>query len=349
MIILVTALYAVFVLVAVTNLLWMRRPTGKSSTCFEVMIPARNEAHQIANAVAPLASQGVKVTVLNDASTDETAEVATAAGARVVSIHEDLPVGWTGKTRACHELSLQASSEWVVFLDADTLPGELFASTLSAELDTLPKSVVCVTGFPRLLAGRGLEPAYLGWVPWILLATNPFGIVTKSQRGHNRFTNGQFAAWRREDLASLRPYEVVRGEVLEDVKIGRYLARERKTVLTLNVSEILSVRMYETLGEAFRGMSKNSAEIANSVLGSVLLATFLVFVGFGWALCGVWALPLLAMLILSKWITDRIVRYPAWTAPLIPFTCVGAAITIVYSAFLKRRGKISWKGRTYHA
>jgi hypothetical protein len=333
--------------VALTNLIWMRRPRDRAAPQFEVMIPARNEAHNLADLLPPLVGQGVRVTVFDDESTDGTGELAAKLGAHVITASDPLLPGWTGKNRACHQLSLRATSEWTVFLDADTKPTEEFASVLAGSLQTTPSNVNCVTGFPRMLPGRGPEPLYLGWVPWILLATNPFGLVQRTGRGHNRFTNGQFAAWRTTYLHELKPYETLRDEVLEDVKIGRLLAKLGQPVSVLQLAPSLSVRMYDTLQQAFHGMSKNSGQIAGSAFGSLLLAGLFVFIGVGWMLGGSLSLPLYGVLVASKLVTDRIVRYPVYTAPFIPITCLSAAATILRSVWLKRSGRIEWKGRTY--
>lgn len=341
------ALYALLLTVALINLIFIRRPKGSDRPCFEVMIPARNEAHNLHRLLPPLIAQGVRVTVFDDESTDGTGALAAEFGARVVLPTEPLPTGWTGKNRACHELSKLAEHDWVVFLDADTEPSESFAEVLSAELMATPSTVNCASGFLRMLPGKGIEPLYLGWVPWVLLATNPFGIVRLTSKGHNGFTNGQFTVWRSQLLKELKPYETLRGEVLEDIKIGRLLGKMKQPVSVLDVSQILSVRMYEDVGQAFAGMSKNSGQIANSTLGSIFLAAFFLFVGFGWVLAGPLAGWLYAALVLSKFATDRVVRFPVYTAPFIPLTCLGAAVTVLRSTWLRRQGQITWKGRIY--
>jgi glycosyltransferase involved in cell wall biosynthesis len=287
--------------------------------------------------------EGVQVTVYDDASTDGTADVARQFGANVIAGRE-LPEGWTGKCFACHNLSAVEGTPWLVFMDADTrtLPG--FAEQLAGVLNETQADVV--TGFPKILPGAGIEPAYLGWVPWILLATNPFGLVSATGRGHNRFKNGQFSAWRSDVLKELRPFEQCRSEVLEDVKIGRLLAKTGHPVEVLDLSRILEVKMYDNLKEAWKGMLKNSADIAPGFLGCCLFAGYLTLVAVGWALVPEgWFY--LAGLMLSKFLTDRIVRQPVWTFPLIPLTCLAAAATVMVSYVNRRTRGREWKGRTY--
>lgn len=341
-------LYGGLVLIAVSNWALMRRPDGSAPICLEVMIPARDEAKTLPLALPPLIQAGARVTIFDDESSDGTGTIAASLGASVIHPSESLPAGWTGKNRACFELSKASTAEWVIFLDADTIPSPTFVSAMSSFLRSRPDSVKVVSGFPQMLPGRGIEPAYLGWVPWILLAANPFGLVATSGKGHGRFTNGQITAWRRETLIDVNPFETLKSEILEDVKIGRLLAKRGDLVEIANLSEILKVRMYWTVREAIDGMSKNSADIGGSILGSSCFAIYLAFIGWAWIFCGKLGILFLACLIASKIVTDRIVKAPAWTAPFIPITCLAAAFTVFRSIVWKRKGAVKWKGRTYN-
>ena len=326
--------YGTVVFVSLVNLRFIPRLKGSGPICFEVMVPARNEAENLPNLLPPLIYAGVKVTVFDDDSSDDTASIARELGATVISSPGPLPEGWTGKTRACHELTKHATAPWVLFLDADVHPDDSFAKTFASILSRMPADVAAVSGFPRMIPGKGLEPAYLGWVPWILLATNPF-------------INGQIGAWPLKSLKEIQPYEAVKGEVLEDVKIGRLLAQKRKRVSILNLSDILAVHMYPDLAAAFKGMCKNSCEIAPGFWGSSLFALLFLVYGWIWIAGGPQAWTFLFLLMLSKGLTDRIIRYPLWTVLVMPLTCTAAAVTILYSAWLKAKGRIEWKGRTY--
>ena len=86
-----------------------------------IIIPARNEAHNLPRLLDSIFSQPIpplEVLVVDDASTDATASVATAHGATVVS-SLPLPDGWRGKPWACHQGALATKGELLLFLDAD--------------------------------------------------------------------------------------------------------------------------------------------------------------------------------------------------------------------------------------
>ena len=345
LVILLAILYGGMLTVALLNAGFMPRPTGNASVDLEVMIPARNEAHNLPVVLPPLIAAGAKVTVYSDGSTDGTESIARQLGAIVIEGGEALPEGWTGKNHACQQLADRATSEWVVFVDADTEPSPDFVPKLSAFLSSCQAPVV--TGFTRMIPGEGLEPLYLSWVPWILLATNPFALVSLTGRGHNRFTNGQFTVWRRQLLQELRPNEVLKGEILEDVKIGRLLAAKNIPVAVLNITSILHVRMYRTIREAFDGMSKNSGDIVGSPFGSWILAAGLLTIAWGWLFAGPVTPWLYLMLVAGKMCADRTIRAPLWISPFAPITISMGAITIIRSLSWKRRGAVRWKGRFY--
>jgi 4,4'-diaponeurosporenoate glycosyltransferase len=87
-----------------------------------IIIPARNEEHNLPTLLRSLASQSVnpcQIIVVNDGSTDRTAELARQLGATVIA-SQPLPDGWRGKTWACHQGAKAATGDLLLFVDADT-------------------------------------------------------------------------------------------------------------------------------------------------------------------------------------------------------------------------------------
>lgn len=348
-VVLLAGFYGAFVLVALLNLLLMRRP-GRLRNGPEIvfLIPARNEAENLPRLLDTLVPQG-KVIVFDDESTDGTGDIARNHGATVIQPREPLPEGWTGKNRACHELAKAASeatdAQWLVFLDADVYPEPDFADAVRDLANGPGRQAGVITGFPGVIPGQGIEPMFLAWVGWILLATNPFGLVSRSGVAHNRFTNGQFHAWRRDVYTKIWPNERVKGAVLEDVKMGRLCAKEGIRVEVANVSSVLRVRMYETWRQTLDGMSKNSFEIVGSAAGTYAFAGLFLVIGWGWL--AFW--PTYFLLIFSAFLVVATVRSwrTVWVVPLAPIAMTIGAFTLVRSVAWRKRGTVTWKGRTY--
>jgi len=90
-------------------------------TSLSVVVPARDEAGSLPALLTSLAAQtrpATEVIVVDDHSSDATAEVAARHGAVVVAAPE-LPAGWLGKPWACHTGAHAASGTLLCFLDAD--------------------------------------------------------------------------------------------------------------------------------------------------------------------------------------------------------------------------------------
>lgn len=342
----VVAIYGLFALVALLNLLLMPRPEpAQGGPEVVVLIPARDEAENLARLIPSLGD--ARIVVYDDDSSDGTGEVAARLGATVLR-GGSLPEGWTGKNRACHNLAAAAiestTAEWLLFLDADVRPSPSFVATMRGMAASAKPSVGAITGFPTVLPGRGVEPLFLAWVGWILLATNPYGLVYRTGKGHNRFLNGQVTMWRRDVYARLWPNEAVRAQVMEDVSMGRLLAREGVGVEVANLSGVLAVKMYDTWRQTLDGMSKNSHEVAGTTAGTLALAALMLFLGWGWLLGGPWAAGLFWASGLCVVLTCRTPLWPMLFSPLVP--TIGA-FTLVRSLVWHRRGTVVWKGRTY--
>lgn len=89
-----------------------------------VIIMARNEAHRIERCITALKPLQADILVATNQCTDATAEVALAAGARVV----DLPwQGYAATKNAAHE---HASFHWILSLDADEVANETLCESI---------------------------------------------------------------------------------------------------------------------------------------------------------------------------------------------------------------------------
>ena len=90
-------------------------PIGKENTL--VIVPAFNEAASIESVILDLRSQDFAVLVVSDGSTDGTAEIAKASGARVLNLPINLGVG--GALRAGFKFAVAEKYLAVVQVDAD--------------------------------------------------------------------------------------------------------------------------------------------------------------------------------------------------------------------------------------
>src|SRR5271165_3194472 len=92
-----------------------------------VIVPARNEEAVIAACVESLIQQQqiAEIVVVNDQSTDKTAEIVrdlAAKDSRVKTLEVvELPTGWVGKNYAVWLGARAAKGDWLLFTDADAV------------------------------------------------------------------------------------------------------------------------------------------------------------------------------------------------------------------------------------
>jgi glycosyltransferase involved in cell wall biosynthesis len=101
----------------------MERMQGSPAARIAVVIPAFNEEGTVAEVVRVARQLTPEVIVASDGSSDSTAAVARAAGARVVELPEN-----AGKGRALGAALAQTDADYIVMLDADLTgltPGHL--------------------------------------------------------------------------------------------------------------------------------------------------------------------------------------------------------------------------------
>ena len=110
----------------------------KGDKYLSILIPARNEAHNIKNLLQNLQQiklNQVEILVYDDQSTDTTANLVKKASQEDPKIKlissQELPQQWLGKNHACYQLAQGAQGDYYLFLDADvSIEPRLIASAL---------------------------------------------------------------------------------------------------------------------------------------------------------------------------------------------------------------------------
>ena len=116
-----------------------------------VCIPARNEAHALADCLERVLASDyrkLEVLVLDDNSKDETSNLIKSfahAGVRFIP-GKALPDGWLGKNHALEQLAREASGELIVFIDVDT---KISVTTISQVVAMFGQDVQMSSVLPR--------------------------------------------------------------------------------------------------------------------------------------------------------------------------------------------------------
>ncbi len=127
-----------------------------------VVVPAWNEGATVGQVVDAVRAQGFDVVVVDDGSTDDTAQVARAAGAVVLRLPTNLGVG--GALRTAFRYAVASGYERVVQCDADGQHptgdiDRLLQAQLSGDVDMLIASRFVDDGAPGVRLSRGRRVA----------------------------------------------------------------------------------------------------------------------------------------------------------------------------------------------
>jgi cellulose synthase/poly-beta-1,6-N-acetylglucosamine synthase-like glycosyltransferase len=334
------------------------------------IVPARNEEGNLKECLAALSASDyprLRIHVVNDGSTDRTAEIARAAAmldARLTTTNiAELPPGWLGKNYALWSGTAGATDDWFLFLDADVrvsppcISHAIAAAERSrADLFTMVTRVETL-GFWEIAVQTVI--AHL-----LALLFNPVK-VNSPEYPRAVAAVGPFMLFRRAAYEDLGGHAAVRAQVVEDLRLAEAVKAAGLRLVVARGIDLASLRMYDSLSAIVRGWSKNafikrtkSNEIATPPWAVPLSAAgIIVFYGFPWALFigslvhgNVFAIGTaagaLGVVIGAQLDFARLFRIDsrwAWLAPL------GAAVAcwILMSAALRvARGKPAvWKGR----
>lgn len=346
----VLGVHVVAGILLVTSVVWLRRNNRREVQLstppqISIVVPARNEAENLRRLLPSLLAQRYpffEVILYDDGSEDATWEVIRNFGdTRLHTLRgEGPPPGWVGKVHALYTAARNVSGDVILFFDADVVLEDTDALwRLAARFESLPPDSV-LSGF-TLQRGRALLLVSL--LPFTILSLLPVPLVFRLPHPSLSALNGQCWMISRLLYRRLEPHEHCRADVLEDVEIGRYLKTQGVRLHFLDLQNEVSVYMYRSFVEAWRGFRKN----AYLLMGGRPASFWPLFVVFTltltiaplispWLLVSVFAL---------KFASDRFGRFPVWVSLLAPLSFALSTVLQLDSAVHHWLGRVSWKGR----
>lgn len=252
------------------NLFYYRRlpavsgkPVGTAAV--SVLIPARNEEANIALTLeSVLANRGIafEVVVLDDHSTDRTAEIVSRFVARDARVRLEfapaLPAGWCGKPHACQVLADRARHGTLVFIDADV---QLAPDALKRMASFLHSSrAALASGVPHQRLGTFSERLLLPQIHFVLLGYLPLPMMRWTKLPAFSAGCGQLFVLRRDAYETVGGHAMIRETLHDGVKLPRLFRRNGFHTGLFDATDVASCRMYRTNGEVWRGLGKNATE-----------------------------------------------------------------------------------------
>jgi len=341
-----------------------RRSLDHDKSSLSVLIPARNEAANIARTVASvLANRGVEfeVIVLDDHSEDATAAIVAEIAARDSRVRLEfapaLPAGWCGKPHACHVLAQHAKFATLVFIDADV---RLESDALVRMAQFLEASQVdLASGVPLQELGTFSERLLLSQIHFVLLGYLPLPLMCWTKLPAFSAGCGQLFVARRDAYLATGGHSMIRQTLHDGVRLPRLFRRFGFRTGLFDATDLATCRMYRTNGEVWCGLAKNATE-GLAAPGAILPMSVLMFGGqvLPFVLAGLipamnFSGMIATVLAMTFAWTPRLIavsrfRQPLGSALLHPLGIAALLVIQWWALARKLAGKPAvWKGRSY--
>lgn len=243
----------------------LRDPKSTTLPGISVLIPARNEENSIAACVESVLASCVgelEVLVLDDHSTDRTADVVQEIAARDTRVRSapapPLPEGWCGKQHACFVLASLARYEVLAFLDADV---RLKPDALLRMMAFLEKSrAELVSGFPFQETGTFLEKLLIPLIYWVLLGFLPLAGMRVCRWPAFGAGCGQLFITTKTAYRKVGGHAAVKASLHDGLMLPRAYRRRGFTTDICAASSLATCRMYRSTRGVWFGLAKNAQE-----------------------------------------------------------------------------------------
>ena len=320
-----------------------------------IIIPARNEENNLPRLLRSLAEQSVRpkeIIVVDDASTDRTAEVARQHGAKVLA-SLPLPEGWRGKTWACQQGARAAAGETLLFLDADTwFEPDGLARALS-EFPATSRGALSIAPYHVIHDFHEQFSAFFNLI--MLAGTGAFTLL--GDRFRKPGLLGQFLLVDRVSYEKIGGHETVKGRVLENFWLAKQLRAANVPTRCRSGRGVFSFRMYpEGWRQLVDGWTKGFASGAGQTPLPILLLIIAWLVGIFFAPIGIvtqnapwpWLATYGLCAVQVGWLLRRTGTFH-WSATVF-YPAFVLFFFAVFARSAMRTGKtVNWKGRALHA
>jgi glycosyltransferase involved in cell wall biosynthesis len=363
------------------NVLLFRRPgpdwNKRLLPPVSVLIPARNEEASIEAAVqSVLSSRGVnlELTVLDDGSTDRTAEIVRALAEEDPRLRIEtappLPAGWNGKQHACWTLASLAKHDVFCYVDADVVLGSEAIYRMVSELNIVTgdkQEIALVSGFPRQITETFLEKLLLPLIHIVLLCFLPLVGERWTRWPAFAVGCGQLMMVRREPYFESGGHSANPMTMHDGLLLPKLFREHGFRTGVFDLTRDAACRMYTSAGQVWNGLVKNATEGMATLLRLPVFTVLLFFgqvtpiaiivwayaeqnnVPFNLALLA-WQLAVMALLFalivrfVSLW------RYQQnWKSAVLHPLGVLLLLLLQWYALLRKpfRRPTAWKGRKY--
>lgn len=322
------------------------------------VVPARNEEAVIAACVEALAQQPevMEILVVNDQSTDRTAEIVRGLMQKIAKLHlletTGVPAGWVGKNNAVFMGAQEAKARWLLFTDADA---ELQLGAVARALEIAnEKSAALVSFSPEQVTEAWYEKALIPFV-YARLAKHFSYQMVNEPKSPAAAANGQFLMMRRDAYEAMGGHASVAGEVLEDVALARRAKAAHFRLWFASGQGIVRARMYRSFGAMWEGWRKNLYLLVGGKPSAVWreIEAVTPWIPLVLIIVGIVRFPPVTFLgvlflLMRQFIYGTELSRNQYPFKFIIYYVPGVAlyVGVLWASYLAHaRGKVAWKGR----
>ncbi|MFC0003317.1 glycosyltransferase [Micromonospora siamensis] len=348
---------------------WLRRPTDRPVEVADpvaVLLPLRDEADRVTPCLRSLLAQrgvpGLRIVVLDDGSTDGTADVVRSVAGddpRVTLLTGVAPPpGWLGKPHACWQLASRAdpAATALAFVDADVVLTPYAVAAAVTELRAADAALL--SAYPRIVVRSVADRLVQPLLQWLWLTFLPLRAMERSPRPSLAAAGGQFLVVDRAGYLRAGGHAAVADKVLEDIELARAVKRSGGRIALADGSRLAACRMYETWPELRDGYTKSLWASFGHPTAAAVVVTLLLLLYSAPPLLAVAALlagaPAVAGVTLAAYLLGvagrlvcaRATGGRAWPDALAhPVSVVVLGWLTGRSYHLRKRRRLSWRGR----
>jgi len=324
-----------------------------------VLIPARNEALTITDTLCALKEQGdgLKVVLVDDQSTDNTAELASSAKLEHLLIVSgtELPGGWSGKLWALEQGRQHIKTRYLILLDADIVLKSGLIPTLIKMAQGNDIKMLSLMAHLKMQSvwEKLLLPAFIFFFKLLY----PFHISNKPGSKIAAAAGGCILL-ETNVLEELGGFNCIKDALIDDCALAKQVKQKGHKIWTGLTHSAISIRNYDTLSTLWQMVARTAyTQLAYSPL-MLLLCTFLMVAAFGLPVAAllqtqssifVAGLITLCLQVICYLPTLRYYSMNPVYALSLPLTGILYLVMTWYSAYRYYFGKgASWKDRYYN-
>ncbi len=334
----------------------------RESVHLSVCIPVRNEERNIEACLESILNQShvpSEIIIVDDQSTDATKNIIKHYEEKYPALiqyvkGQELPEGWKGKVYACHQLGELATSEWLLFIDADVRLQQDAIEKLTPHLTRQKQGII--SGFPRQIVGTWLERLLVPMMAYLIYTHLPIAYVQKSTNPIFAAAHGGFIAIHRHTYNKIGGHETIKDAMVDDMALFKRVKAYHDPALLLKIDRYVYMRMYHTPKEVIEGYAKNSYHGINKnnllLIGICSYYLFLYLLPVvGLMMNGsvrILSMICIGIAILTKAIVDKVNRLSIIHSLFIAVSSIFVIGLLVYAAsqsYVKKG--YTWKGRHY--